>query len=416
MKYLYNIGILIFAFVARILSPFSEKARLWTSGRKDWERRLGENVNPGNTNLWIHCASLGEFEQGRPLMESIKRSRPDVKIILTFFSPSGYEIRKNYSIADYVCYLPADTPGNAARFISAVNPAAVIFVKYEFWHNYISILDKLNTPVFLVSGIFRPGQHFFRWYGKFFRRMLLRFSHIFVQDSRSAVLLKDAGVEKVTIAGDTRFDRVVEIAASAKEIPRIEKFRGDEKLVMAGSSWWQDEEIIARYIREHPGNLKWVFAPHEIDIPNIERLEKLLGSGVVRFSDFDGSSSGARIMIIDNIGLLSSAYRYAYIAVIGGGFGKGIHNILEAACWGIPVVFGPNHTKFREAVGMIAEGGAGTYGSYEDFRKIIDGWLADENSYRVSAGNALEYVRKNTGATGIILSKLNMKDMNRPFS
>ncbi|NLJ42685.1 MAG: 3-deoxy-D-manno-octulosonic acid transferase [Bacteroidales bacterium] len=416
MKYLYNIGILIYTFAARILSPFSGKARLWTSGRKDWEKRLGKNVNPLNTNLWIHCASLGEFEQGRPLMETIKRSRPDIKIILTFFSPSGYEIRKNYNVADYVCYLPADSPGNAAKFISLVNPAAVIFVKYEFWNNYISLLDKLNIPLYLVSGIFRPGQHFFRWYGKFFRRMLLRFTHIFVQDSRSAELLRNAGIEKVTVAGDTRFDRVVEIAASAKEIPGIEKFRGTERLVMVGSSWWQDEEIIARYIREHAGNLKWVFAPHEIDIPNIGRLEKLLGQDVVRFSDFNGSGNGARIMIIDNIGMLSSAYRYAHIAVIGGGFGKGIHNILEAACWGIPVVFGPNHKKFREAVEMIAAGGAGTYSNYDDFRRIIDGWLADENSYRLSAGNALEYVRKNTGATSVIMSKLNMKDMNKSFS
>jgi 3-deoxy-D-manno-octulosonic-acid transferase len=199
MKYLYNIGILVYTFAACILSPFSRKARLWTSGRKGWEKRLAENVDPGNTNLWIHCASLGEFEQGRPLIETIKKSRPGIKIILTFFSPSGYEIRKNYSFADYVCYLPADTPGNAARFISSVNPSAVIFVKYEFWNNYISVLDKLNIPLHLVSGIFRPGQHFFRWYGSFFRRMLLRFSHIFVQDSRSAELLRNAGIEKVTV-------------------------------------------------------------------------------------------------------------------------------------------------------------------------------------------------------------------------
>jgi len=416
MKYLYNIGILVYSFAARIISPFSEKARLWTSGRKDWERRLAEKVNSKNTNLWIHCASLGEFEQGRPLMESIKRTRPDIRIILTFFSPSGYEIRKNYNMADYVCYLPADTPANAARFISAVNPAAVIFVKYEFWNNYITLLGKQRIPFYLVSGIFRPGQHFFRWYGSFFRKMLFRFSHIFVQDSRSAELLLNSGIENVTVAGDTRFDRVVEIAASAKEIPRIEKFRSTGKLVMVGSSWWQDEEIIAEYLKEHGGNLKWVFAPHEIDKPNIERLEKLLGGGVVRFSEYSDDSSDAAVMIIDNIGMLSSAYRYAHIAVIGGGFGKGIHNILEAACWGIPVVFGPNHGKFREAVGMIAAGGARSYGNYDDFRQIIDSWLADENYYKASADSAHNYVRSNTGATAIILEKLNLKDINMPSS
>jgi len=416
MKYLYNIGILIYTFAAYILSPFNEKARLWTTGRREWERRLREKVNSNNINLWIHCASLGEFEQGRPLMEAIKKSRPEVRIILTFFSPSGYEIRKNYNIADYVCYLPADTQRNAARFVSSVNPAAAIFVKYEFWNNYISILYKLDIPFFLVSGIFRPGQPFFRWYGGFFRRMLLRFSHIFVQDTKSAELLENAGIEKVTIAGDTRFDRVVEIAASAREIPRIENFRGNEKMVMVGSSWWQDEEIIARYIKENKGNIKWVFAPHEIDGTNIDRLEKLLGISAVRFSEYEGKSGDARVMIIDNIGMLSSAYRYAHIAVIGGGFGKGIHNILEAACWGIPVVFGPNHKKFREAVEMIASGGARTYGNFDDFRAIIDNWLTDENSWRISAANARDYVKRNTGATNIILSHINLKDINRPFS
>jgi 3-deoxy-D-manno-octulosonic-acid transferase len=416
MRIIYNLGILIYTFLASLFSPFSLKARLWTSGRKSWRLHLKEKVNPEEVNLWFHCASLGEFEQGRPLIEAIKKRNPEIRIILTFFSPSGYEIRKNYNHADYVCYLPADTPGNALDFISAVNPAAAVFVKYEFWENYTSVLQKKSIPIYLVSGIFRPDQHFFRWYGIFFRNMLYRFSHIFVQDGHSKDLLNGIGIGNVTVAGDTRFDRVVQIADSAREIPQLEQFRGNEKLLLAGSSWRPDEETIARYISEHPGTMKWVFAPHEIDTANIDRLEQLLGNDTVRFSEFTPQKSGARIMIIDNIGMLSSAYRYCHIAAIGGGFGKGIHNILEAASWGVPVVFGPNHTRFREACELIAADGACSFNDYEGFRAIIDRWSNDEKSYRESAAGALEYVRKNTGATEIILSKMDLKDMNRPFS
>lgn len=415
MKYLYNAGILMYMLVARLISPFSLKARQWTDGRKDWQTRLREKVSSSDRNLWIHCASLGEFEQGRPLIESIRKLDQEIKIILTFFSPSGYEIRKNYNQADHVCYLPADTPGNASEFISAVNPVAAIFIKYEFWRNYLSVLEQSGIPVYLVSGIFRPGQHFFKWYGVFFRKMLFRFSHIFVQDSRSSELLRNAGIVNVTVAGDTRFDRVVEIAASARDIPRLESFRGSGKLILAGSSWRPDEEIIARYIKEEPGRLKWVFAPHEIDQANIQRLEELLGDGVVRFSEYPGKSPDARVMIIDNMGMLSSAYRYACIAIVGGGFGKGIHNILEAACWGIPVLFGPNHGKFREAIEMIAAGGARSFSNYDEFKQILDSWLNDEDSCTRAAGKARDYVNQNTGATRIILEKLMPEIMNKAF-
>jgi len=275
MKYLYNLGILVYVLLVRLLSPFNSKAKLWTSGRKDWEMRLKEKISRNNINIWIHCASLGEFEQGRPLIEAIKKARPEYRIILTFFSPSGYEIRKNYTTADYVCYLPADTPGNAREFIHLVNPAAVIFVKYEFWYNYTHLLKRSSIPLYLISGIFRKEQHFFKWYGWFFRKMLFRFNHFFVQDLQSMDLLKGIGIEDITVAGDTRFDRVVQIAETAKNIPQIEVFRGGEKLFLAGSSWHQDEEIISRYINQYPDRMKWVFAPHEIDKANIERLEKL---------------------------------------------------------------------------------------------------------------------------------------------
>jgi 3-deoxy-D-manno-octulosonic-acid transferase len=413
MKYLYNIGILIFSTLAKLLSPFNQKARLWIEGQKKWEEIVRQKINPRDHTVWIHCASLGEFEQGRPVMEEIKKMVPDRKIVLTFFSPSGYEIRKNYAVADCIIYLPVDTPGNAAKLINLICPEYVIFVKYEFWNNYISTLYKKNIPIYLVSAIFRPGQHFFKWYGSFFRGMLRKFEKIFVQDQRSIDLLTGIGLENIQLAGDTRFDRVVQITGTARDIPQLEKFRGNEKLFLAGSSWKQDEEIIARYINHFPGKMKWVLAPHEIDKSNIERLEKLFSVSHVRFSEFNESFIDARVLIIDNIGMLSSAYRYAYIAAIGGGFGKGIHNILEPACWEIPIMFGPEHKKFREAIDLINENGAMTFDSYTEFSNILDKWLADELFYLKSAKVALDYINKNTGATDKILKEISQKDINR---
>lgn len=406
MKYFYNTGILIYTLAVRLASPFSEKARLWYRGRKGWEQALKTGTDPNHRNIWFHCASLGEFEQGRPVMEELKKQRPECRIILTFFSPSGFEIRKNYAGADFVCYLPADTPRNARKFITTVNPSAVFFVKYEFWYNFILEICRKNVPLYLISGIFRPRQHFFSWYGGFFRKMLFSFTYIFVQDTESERLLNETGLQNVTVAGDTRFDRVVQIAEAAKEIPQLSLFRGGEKLFLAGSSWPPDEEIMVKYIKSHPGSMKWVFAPHEIGSGNIERLSKLIGEDVVKFSGFTEKEKDARVMIIDNIGMLSSAYRYADIAAVGGGFGKGIHNILEAACWGIPVLFGPNHGKFREALMMKAEGAAKSFSSYGDFEAAVDTWLSDEITYRNAADSAKEYVRKNSGATAAIIGKL----------
>ncbi|MBE3084630.1 MAG: 3-deoxy-D-manno-octulosonic acid transferase [Bacteroidetes bacterium] len=416
MKVLYNIGIFIFTALAHLLSPFNSKASLWVKGRKKWTEKIADKIKPENRNVWIHCASLGEFEQGRPVIEAIKKERPDLKIVLTFFSPSGYEIRKNYSNADCIIYLPADTPGNAARFVRLVNPEFVIFVKYEFWNNYISVLYNSNIPLYLISAIFRPEQHFFKWYGSFFRDMLRKFERIFVQDQRSLDLLSGIGLENISLAGDTRFDRVVQIKSTARDIPQLEQFRGGEKLFLAGSSWRQDEEIITQYINKFPGRMKWVFAPHEIDKPNIERLEKLFNIKHVRFSEFNEASADARVLIIDNIGMLSSAYKYAYIAAIGGGFGKGIHNILEPACWGIPVMFGPKHKKFREAVDLINENGAMTFDSFGNFSGILNRWLTDELFYLISAKAAVDYINNNTGATGKILQEILQKDINKPHS
>jgi 3-deoxy-D-manno-octulosonic-acid transferase len=349
MKLLYNTGIMLYTLAIRIAALFSGKAALWVRGRKDWQGQITEKIKNKDKVLWVHCASLGEFEQGRPVIEEIRHEKPDLKIVLTFFSPSGYEIRRNYPLADCIVYLPADTPGNAAKFIKLVHPEAAIFVKYEFWNNYISVLHSRNIPLYLISGIFRPGQLFFRWYGTFFRSMLRKFKMLFVQDEASSELLRKAGILNVVVAGDTRFDRVRKIACAARHIKELEEFRGEEKLFLAGSSWIPDEEIITKYINLHPGKMKWVFAPHEIDNSNIERLMKLLKVKTARFSLYGSTpdNADARVLIIDNIGMLSSAYRYAHIAAVGGGFGKGIHNILEPACWGIPVLFGPRHEKFR---------------------------------------------------------------------
>jgi 3-deoxy-D-manno-octulosonic-acid transferase len=415
MNIIYNLGILIFTFLVRLASLFNSKARLWMEGRKNWQNHLTSKINPTDRNIWIHCASLGEFEQGRPVIEQIKKERPEFRIVLTFFSPSGYEVRKNYPCADYVCYLPADTPWNASAFISLVNPALVVFVKYEFWNNYIRKLSENKVPLYLISGIFRPDQHFFRWYGTFFRNILYRFTCFFVQDQESLNLLKGIGIKNVIVTGDTRFDRVVQIAEAARDIPQLRLFRGDEKLFLAGSSWPGDEEIIAAYISRYPLKMKWVFAPHEIESRNIYRLTKLLGTSVIRFSGFTEDKADARVMIIDNMGMLSSAYRYAAIAEIGGGFGKGIHNILEAACWGIPVMFGPNHEKFREATDLKALGGATSFRTFGEFSEVLDRFLSDGTMYSKAAQTAAGYVKKNTGATAKIISNLVPKDMNNTF-
>jgi len=416
MKVLYNLGILIFSALAKLISPFNNRASLWVNGRRGWEGKIAEKIKPGDRVLWMHCASLGEFEQGRPVIEAVKKQMPELKIVLTFFSPSGYEIRKNYDRVDCISYLPSDTPSNAVRFTELINPEFVIFVKYEFWNNYISVLYKRNIPLYLISGIFRHDQHFFKWYGSFFRGMLRKFEKIYVQDQSSVDLLSGIGIESVSLAGDTRFDRVVEIASSVKNIPQLNQFRQNEKLFLAGSSWRPDEEIIAEYINNFPTKMKWVFAPHEIDKSNIERLEKLFTVKCVRFSEFTEESTDVRVLIMDNMGMLSSAYRYAYIAAIGGGFGKGIHNILEPACWGIPVLFGPNHDKFREAVELKKSGGARSFADFGEFKQILDSWLNDEKLYSVSAETASKYVKENTGATQIILKEIRQKDINRHCS
>lgn len=399
MKALYTIVIILFTWMVQLAALFNHKAWLWVKGRKKWRKKLKEGISGQGKTFWIHCASLGEFEQGRPVIEMIKKLTPEIKILVTFFSPSGYEIRKDWPLADYICYLPADTRRNASVFIDIVKPSMVIFIKYEFWANYISEIRKQEIPLYLVSSIFRADQHFFRWYGGFSRKILKNFTHIFVQDESSMQLLQSIKIKDVTISGDTRFDRVARIMESPENIPQIEKFRKGEKLFLAGSSWKADEEIITRYINKYPGRMKWIFAPHEIDDSNIGRLERLLNVSYLRFSRFNEASADARVLIMDNIGMLAKAYRYACISAIGGGFGDGIHSILEPACWGIPILFGPNHLKFREAADLISENGAFTFRNYEEFEKILDRLIEDETEYRRASKATSDYVRINTGAT-----------------
>lgn len=412
MGILYNIGIYIFKGLAHLISLFNEKYKLWINGQKGWYEKLKKEIKPGVDYIWVHCASLGEFEQGRTVIEGLKKESDQIRIILTFFSPSGYEVKKNYMMADIVCYLPPDTPGNSRKFIDLVNPSAAIFIKYEFWKNYLTILAERNIPLYLVSGIFRKDQHFFSWYGSFFRKILKGFTWIFVQDQNSLDLLDTIGLKNVSVAGDTRFDRVMEISGAARNIEAMVTFRGVEKLFIAGSSWKGDEEIICRYINSYPQKMKWVFAPHEVNGSNIERLEHLLKVKSVRLSVYSKDNYDARVLIIDNIGLLSSAYRYAHIAEVGGGFGRGIHNILEAACWGIPVLFGPNFGNFREAVELIQLGGAKSFRNYDDFKQILEGWLDNERAYKMAASASSGYVIGNSGATVKIISHITRKDTN----
>ena len=399
MKVLYTITIVLYTGLIYFTSIFNNKASLWVRGRKGWEKRLRESVKPGGKKIWLHCASLGEFEQGRPVIELIREKMPEYSVLVSFFSPSGYEIRKDWKGADHVFYLPSDTPANAKKLISIINPTVVLFVKYEFWNNIIGEIYARNIPLILVSGIFRPGQYFFKWYGKFFRRILGKFTHLFVQDQRSAELLKGIGINTFTLSGDTRFDRVSKLASMAGNIPGIETFMNGEKVIVAGSSWSADEEIMARYINRFPERIKWIIAPHEINEPNIVRIEKLFMVKTARFSEASSIKGDERVLIIDNIGMLSSVYSYAFAAVIGGGFGKGIHNILEPACRNIPVLFGPNHLRFREALDLISEGGAFCYNNYDEFKMILEKLLSDSAYYRKSADASGRYVSSNTGAT-----------------
>lgn len=374
---------------------------------------LREKIDRNAKYIWFHASSLGEFEQGRPMMEKIKATHPEYKILLTFFSPSGYEVRKNYKGADVICYLPFDTPYRVKKFLNLANPAIAVFIKYEFWGNYLTELKKRGVPVYIISAIFRPDQLFFQWYGKSYRKMLYCFNHLFVQDERSEKLLREFGITNVTVTGDTRFDRVLDVRDQARELPFIEKFLCDKSgkksvVMVAGSSWPQDEAIFIPYFHEHP-EMKLIIAPHEIHREHLLSIQAMLKRPSVRLSEaHEDDLADKHCLIIDSFGLLSSIYRYGQIAYIGGGFGAGIHNTLEAAVYGVPVLFGPNYHKFKEAKDLIAVGGGFPVSDEKAFQAKMDELLTYPEALAVSGQASGDFVKKNTGATDKVLRQISL--------
>jgi len=409
MTGLYLLGIKIFYILVYFASFFHRKAKLWIKGRKNIFKKIESQVNPESKIAWFHCASLGEFEQGRPLIEAFKEKHPDDKILITFFSPSGFEIRKNYEHADYIFYLPLDTPKNAKKFLNLVKPDIIFFIKYEFWYFFLKEIHHRKIPLFLVSGIFRKEQRFFKSINQNSRKMLGFFTHFFVQNEQSKKLLDSIDIKNVTITGDTRFDRVHTIAEQAKKLPLIETFKEKSVVFVAGSTWKPDEEIIISYYNQQPTQLKLIIAPHEVHPQNIERILKLFDSDrkVIKYSEANIENiDKADVLVIDCIGLLSSLYKYGDLAYIGGGFGKGIHNILEAATFGMPVIFGPNYKKFQEAVELIHQGGAFAIHNYNDFEQSISLLLNNKTILQDKGEIASTFVKQKRGATEKILSSV----------
>jgi 3-deoxy-D-manno-octulosonic-acid transferase len=463
---LYHISISLYLFASGIMGIFSRKAALFYAGRQSLlsliEDEMSYSQDSDRETVWFHCASVGEFEQARPIIELIRERFPLYRIVITFFSPSGYELRKNYPLADHIFYLPMDTKKNAAKFIELINPSLVIFVKYEFWRNYLTRLNKCGVPVYLVSGIFRQGQPFFRWWGGSFRNILNLFTHLFVQDENSASLLRGIGVERVTVCGDTRFDRVHALAQKAVKISSVEIFCGSSLCCVAGSTWPADEELIVAHYRRyfhrekiakryselkrgkhrqpkdsiryghfpeldanlsvdshenisvdsHEPKFKLIIVPHEVDENQIKKLIALLRDiPYVRYSELEGNHKGevlseASVLIIDSVGILSRVYRYGSFAYIGGGFGAGIHNILEAATYGMPVVFGPKFRKFKEARDLTELGGAFSVKSKDELVEIFDKLLSDSTFRDECSSVCAGYVAKNIGATEYIVNSI----------
>ena len=456
MKSLYNIAIWFYALVVRIVAFFNRKVRLMWRGEREAYAKIESGLAEGDKVVWVHAASLGEFEQGRPLIEKLKRENPEYKILLTFFSPSGYEVRKNYAGADVIAYLPLDTPRNARRFVELVKPEKVVFVKYEFWLNYLAELRFRGIETYIISAIFRPNQVFFRWYGGIFREGLKTFKMLFVQNEESKELLKEIGVENVVVAGDTRFDRVADIAAAAKRLEIVERFVNAQctmhnaqlPVLVVGSSWGPDEELLAQYINERAGRMKMIIAPHEVHEEHIKELMEKLTCKYALYTDIqkeitDGSQQSTvngqqaltpsvslvplkkgdnkiceanltlnsqfstlnsfDVLVINTIGLLSSVYQYGQVAYIGGGFGVGIHNTLEAAAWGMPVVFGPNYHKFQEAKELIECGAGQSIKNYEECARALDEFFEKND---VASTASKEYVVKNIGATNLIYNSI----------
>lgn len=403
---IYDLAINILPLGVKLLACFKEKEKKLVNGQKDVFNYLEQNIDHKASYIWFHASSLGEFEQGRPMIEKIKQDLPEYKIILTFFSPSGYEVRKNYPLADLICYLPFDTKNNVSRFLDIVKPQKAIFIKYEFWLNYLESLHQRHIPTYIISAIFRSQQLFFKPHGGWYRKMLRYFNHLYLQDQNSRNLLESIGINQVTVCGDTRFDRVIDIKNQAKDIPLIEAFAQNQNVLVAGSSWSHDEDIFIDYFN-NKSDLKLVIAPHEIHESHLKEIEAKLKRPFKRFSQMSISDINTTdCIIIDCFGMLSSIYRYGTVAYIGGGFGAGIHNILEAAVYGMPVIWGPNYTKFREAKDLIKAGGGFSITDKNEFDAYCDKFFTDKTYLEQTKSKAYQYVANNAGATDKIYADL----------
>lgn len=403
----YSLGIAAYTAAIKVAAHWNPKARLWVDGRKGIFERLHEAVGDGKRVVWIHVSSLGEFEQGRPVIEMIHERHPEYRILLTFFSPSGYEIRKNYPAADMVFYLPADTVANARRFLDIVRPEAAIFVKYDYWLNYLAELRRREIRTYIFSSLFRPDSVFFRPWGGAFRRALQTFDTIFVQNNESKRLLAGIGFDNVVVAGDTRFDRAAALPSQAARYPLIERFKGDKRLFIVGSSWRPDEDILIPFINNHP-EIKFIVAPHEMEEPRIERLMSECRGGAVRYSRCGENSdvASAHLMIVDVIGILNQLYQYAEWCYIGGGFGVCIHNTQEPATYGMPIAFGPKYHKFKEACDMIALGACRSVTTTAELEEWFAPLEADEELRLRTARKAADYIAANKGATNLIVKTI----------
>ncbi len=407
MYFIYNILILAVGFVLKLVALFNKKINFFVEGRKETFPKLLESIQPEDSVIWMHCASLGEFEQGRPIIEKLKIQYPTCKLVLTFFSPSGYEVRKNYEVADVVCYLPLDSKKNAKKFLDVVHPKLAIFVKYEFWPTILSELKVRNIETLLVSGIFRKKQAFFKWYGGWMRKSLAAFSHFFVQDESSEQLLQQIGFKNVTLSGDTRFDRVYEITQQNNELDFIAEFKNEQYTLVAGSTWKEDEELLVNYINHHASDEeKFIIAPHNINPKDIEELKNAILKKTVLFSEKSGENlKEYQVFIIDTVGILTKVYSYAAVAYVGGGYTKsGIHNVLEPATFGVPIVIGPNYHKFNEAIGLVENKACFVVDNSQKLSVLLNEFYTENQKREQAGSNAYNYVVSKTGATSKILN------------
>lgn len=408
MFFIYDLLVFVAGFVLKIVALFSSKMKLFVDGRQHVFTDLSNKINPSDQTIWFHAASLGEYEQGLPVMEKIKIKQPNHKIILTFFSPSGFEIRKNNTVADVTVYLPMDTQSNAKKFLDLVHPDQVFFIKYEYWPNYLNELNKRKIKTYLISGIFRENQVFFKWYGQFYRKALDAFDHFFVQNAKSKELLSKLGKTNVTVSGDTRFDRVAAILEKDNALDFISDFKNDMLTIVVGSSWPKDENLLVDYINQTTKDVKFIIAPHNIKQEQIAQLKQSISKKTVLFSEKDGKNlADYQVFLIDTIGILTKIYNYADIAYVGGGFGNpGVHNILEPATFGVPVVIGPNFSHFAEATALVGSGGCVSIQNQKELDEAFDNLICNEDIRNEKGNICATFVQMNKNATQIILKQI----------